>query len=75
MSSIDLIDTDAALEALRPEWDALWTRTPGATPFQSPRWLLPWWHQFGTGMPRVAIAREQGLLVGVLPLYVLPQER
>jgi len=75
LSSIDLIDTDAALEALRPEWDALWTRTPGATPFQSPRWLLPWWHQFGTGMPRVAIAREQGLLVGVLPLYVLPQER
>ncbi len=44
---------------------------PAATPFQSPRWLLPWWRQFGTGMPRVAVARRGGTLAGMLPLYVL----
>ena len=72
---IEVIDSDTRLEALGPEWDALWTRCPDATPFQSPRWLLPWWRQFGTGMPRVAIERRDGQLVGVLPLYVLPGER
>lgn len=71
----EVLDTDAALAALRPEWEALWARTPDATPFQSPRWLLPWWRQFGTGMPRVAIDRRDGQLTGVLPLYVLPSER
>ena len=71
---ISVLETDAELEALRPEWDALWARTPAATPFQSPRWLLPWWRQFGTGMPRVATGRRDGRLVGVLPLYVLPDE-
>ena len=72
---IEVLDSDAAVEALRPEWDALWVRTPTATTFQSPRWLLPWWRQFGTSMPRVAIERRDGRLVGVLPLYVLPDER
>ena len=72
---IEVLESDAALEALGPEWDALWARTPSATPFQSPRWLLPWWRQFGTGMPRVAIERRDGQLRAVLPLYVLPGER
>ncbi len=67
----ELIDTDAALERLRPEWHALWRRTTGATPFQSPDWLLAWWHQFGTGSPNVAVLRADGRLAGVLPLYVL----
>lgn len=57
------------------EWAALWDRSPGTTPFQSPDWLLPWWRQFGTGLPRVAIERRDGVLVGVLALYVLPGER
>ena len=49
-------------------------RTPEATPFQSPRWLLPWWRQFGTGMPRVADRASEGGRAGsVLPLYVLPE--
>lgn len=70
-----VLETGAALEALRPEWDALWERTAAATPFQSPRWLLPWWRQFGTSMPRVAVTRDAGRLTGLLPLYILPEER
>jgi CelD/BcsL family acetyltransferase involved in cellulose biosynthesis len=67
------IATDAALFALCDEWDDLWRRTPDASPFQSPAWLLPWWRQFGTGLPRVTILREHGTLAGVLPLYVFDE--
>jgi len=69
----EIVATDAALFALQPEWDDLWRRTPEASPFQSPAWLLPWWRQFGTGLPRVAVLREHDALAGVLPLYVLDE--
>ena len=70
---IERIDCDEEMETLVPEWEALWQRAPDATPFQSPDWLMPWWHQFGTGMPRILTARADGRLVGVLPLYELPE--
>ena len=70
---LDVLDTEAALLALAPEWAALHAATPDATPFQSPGWLLPWWRHFGTGMPRVAVARQAGVLSGVLPMYVLDE--
>lgn len=61
---------------LLPEWTALWRRAPGATPFQSPAWLMAWWKHFSTGAPRMVTARvgeglPGGRLAGVLPLYVL----
>jgi CelD/BcsL family acetyltransferase involved in cellulose biosynthesis len=68
---IEHIDSDDRLAALVPEWKALWQRVPEATPFQSPHWLMPWWHQFGTAMPHILAARGDGRLVGVLPLYEL----
>jgi CelD/BcsL family acetyltransferase involved in cellulose biosynthesis len=58
---------------LLPEWEALWRRAPGATPFQSPAWLMAWWRHFGTGTPRVLTARAGGRLAGVLPLYLLTE--
>lgn len=66
-----VLDTDAALHALAPEWEALWQGIPDASPFSHPGWLLPWWREFGTGMPRVAVLRDGGALAGVLPLYLL----
>jgi CelD/BcsL family acetyltransferase involved in cellulose biosynthesis len=68
---ITCIGSDAKMRDLLPEWTALWRRTPGATPFQSPAWLAAWWRHFGTGAPRVLIARAREGLVGVLPLYGL----
>jgi len=68
---ITLLDTDAAVFALEPEWTALWSLVPGATPFAHPAWLLPWWRQFGNGQARVAVARASGVLTGVLPMYAL----
>ncbi len=74
----EVLATDAALHALRPEWEALWRRAAaatGATPFQSPAWLLPWWRALGTGRPRAAALRggEDGRLLGLLPLYLLAE--
>ncbi len=60
----------AALAALAPEWWALWRRTPEATPFQSPAWLLPWWHAFAPGELCVVAVRCDGRLAGLAPCYV-----
>jgi CelD/BcsL family acetyltransferase involved in cellulose biosynthesis len=67
---IEEITTSAALEAFAPAWTDLWRRASAATPFQSPAWLLPWWHHFGHGDLLVLAVREFGRLVGMLPLYV-----
>ena len=72
-ADLSVLTTDASLTALAPEWDALWRRVPGAAPFASPRWLLPWWRQWGTDRSRVATLRRDGRLAAVLPLYVLDE--
>ena len=66
----EIIDDEAGLLAMVPEWRALW-RASGAGPFQSPEWLMPWWAAFGTGRPLVGVAREGGAVRGVFPAYVL----
>lgn len=65
------VTTDAGLDALQPDWTTLWHRTPGATPFQSPAWLMPWWRAFGTGELMTLTVREGGRLQSVVPLYIL----
>lgn len=59
----------AALEALVPAWAALWRRVPGATPFQHPAWLVPWWRAFAHGALWALAVRRGARLAGVLPLY------
>ena len=71
----ELVTTAEALEALRPEWSALWDRCPDATPFQTPEWLLPWWQRFGDqpGWKLWTWAlRAEGKLVGLAPLFIKP---
>lgn len=60
----------ATLAALEPEWWALWRRCPGATPFQSPAWLLPWWEVFHPGELCTVSIRQSGRLVGLAPLWL-----
>ena len=64
-----LIERTVELEALVPEWLALWERTD-ATPFQSPAWLLPWWQTFRPGELFTVVVRREGLLVGLAPFYI-----
>jgi len=69
---VEEVGTTAELEALRPEWSALWESSDSATPFQSPEWLIPWWRHFGWEGLRVLTLRraEGGRLVGLAPLYI-----
>lgn len=58
------------LRACIPRWRALWRDDPQATPFQSPEWLVPWWHQLGQDDLRaVAIARDNSW-IGFLPFHL-----
>lgn len=57
-----------ALDALRPEWTALW-RACDATPFQHPAWLLPWARVHAPDRVHAATVRRAGALVGVLPVF------
>jgi CelD/BcsL family acetyltransferase involved in cellulose biosynthesis len=72
--TIEEIETLDALEALRREWSALWGRSPNATPFQSPEWLLPWWRHIGGQGLRTLALRRDGRLVGLAPLFTYTHE-
>jgi len=68
--SATLIRDAASLTRMAPAWEALWNRAPGATPFQSPLWLIPWWDAFAPGeLFTIAVWRESRL-VGLAPAYL-----
>jgi CelD/BcsL family acetyltransferase involved in cellulose biosynthesis len=71
---IEEITTIDHLEQLRPEWTELWRRCAGATPFQSPAWLIPWWRHIGEGTLRTLAIRVDGRLAGLAPFYIYTQE-
>jgi CelD/BcsL family acetyltransferase involved in cellulose biosynthesis len=64
---MQLVTTLDSLQALAPEWDALWRRANDATPFQSPHWLLPWWKHFANGGELAVVMSADALT----PLYIL----
>ena len=68
--SFEVIEQPAALEALLPEWQALWERCPAALPFTAPAWLMPWWRQFAPGPLFTLAVRKEGRLVALAPGYV-----
>ena len=66
-----LIDSRHAMEELRGEWQALWSRS-GARPFQSLAWQLPWLRHVASREPAGLAVRDatDGSLVALAPLYV-----
>ena len=62
----------AELERLRPAWQALWERIPGAQPFLAPDWLIPWWRHIGEGDLLAIVVRGgcEGELLGLAPFYI-----
>jgi CelD/BcsL family acetyltransferase involved in cellulose biosynthesis len=64
------IGYEAGLTALASRWSALWRRSPGATPFQSPEWLIPWWRAFAPGELFILAVSHGDHLVGLAPFYV-----
>ena len=68
---IGTITDPAELATLRPEWDALVYAMRRPSPFLLHGWLLEWWrHHPDCGQLSVHVAREDGRLVGALPLFV-----
>lgn len=61
------LDTLARLET---DWWALFARTPDATPFSSPAWLLSWWRTFAPGTLWTVAVRHDERLVGLACCYV-----
>ncbi len=66
------------MEQLQGEWRWLWARCPGATTFQRPEWLLPWYRHFGpyfsSRPPWVVTLRSEGRLVGLAPLVIREED-
>ncbi|MGI6852717.1 GNAT family N-acetyltransferase [Mesorhizobium sp. 1B3] len=67
---VEFIDNGKALQALARQWWDLWGRSPAATPFLTPAWMLPWWQQFAPGHLRTVAVLRGSHLVGLAPLYL-----
>jgi CelD/BcsL family acetyltransferase involved in cellulose biosynthesis len=62
----------ADLSGIRPIWDGLLRRTPGATFFHSLDWLETFWQFFGEGNQlRVLLVEDAGGPIGILPLATM----
>ncbi len=66
----DVVRDAQAMAALAPDWQTLFKTCPGATPFQSPGWLQPWWDCFQQGALTLVAIRHLGELIGLAPLYI-----
>src|SRR4051794_24952185 len=62
---VEIITTNDGLDALVPEWTALWARVEQTTPFQSPAWLIPWRRTFARAGLCVAACRQHRRLAAV----------
>jgi CelD/BcsL family acetyltransferase involved in cellulose biosynthesis len=66
---LELIDSFDGLAALTGEWRELCNRSPSATVFQTPEWLLPWWKHLGGGDICSLAMRAEGRLCAFAPLF------
>jgi CelD/BcsL family acetyltransferase involved in cellulose biosynthesis len=64
---------ESGFDALADEWDALLHDSQTDTLFMTHMWQTTWWRHLGEGeLLILAVRDENGLLVGVAPLYGLP---
>jgi CelD/BcsL family acetyltransferase involved in cellulose biosynthesis len=62
-----VVDVYDSIGALEKEWDEL-VDEAGGSPFLRPGWTSAWWRSFGRGRLLLLAAREEGSLVGLLPI-------
>lgn len=68
--SLEISRHDGELASLAPTWTSLLDPSSPGAAFRSYAWLASWWRQFGGGRaPHVLVAREEGRVIGLLPLY------
>jgi len=64
----------AQLRAIADEWDGLYERCPGATPFQHPEWIISWAEIFLPERISVIEVRSGSMLVGLAPFLIYPRD-
>ncbi len=68
---VRFVTSDAEFDALRPDWERCLERSAGASIFVSFEWLRAWWAHYSSGrVLRIAVARTDGRVTGILPIYV-----
>jgi CelD/BcsL family acetyltransferase involved in cellulose biosynthesis len=68
---VETVSTAPAFEELAEEWDDLVRELPRPSPFLLHSWLSEWWRHYGdTGRLAVHVVRQDGRLLGALPLVV-----
>ena len=66
---VEVTDADG-LASLEADWRDLLSRAADPTPFQSHEWQATWWRHHGRGKLWVLCARENGVLIGLMPLHI-----
>ncbi len=65
----------SGFDALAGEWDALLHDSQADTIFMTHMWQRTWWHHLGEGDLKIlAVRDDQGVLVGLTPLFHVPHE-
>src|SRR5436305_1513797 len=65
VETITSLDRAATLER---EWQMLLPKAGGATPFQSPAWLVPWYRVWASDRVEMMTARDgDGTLLAIVP--------
>jgi CelD/BcsL family acetyltransferase involved in cellulose biosynthesis len=68
--NIDVYTDASAFDKLKPEWNDLLHRSVSDTLFLTWEWQSTWWQHLGTGELRiVALRGEDGMLLGLAPLF------
>ncbi len=68
---IEVINSEAELARLGPEWSELVSGSDADNPFLHWEWCSAWWRHYGDGNELVVVlARDGDRLVGLAPLYL-----
>lgn len=70
MRTVSEVTDEAGLSALEADWRALHDRAADPTPFQSFEWQATWWRHHGRGRLWILVARDNDVVVGLMPLHV-----
>lgn len=67
---LEVAEDFASLSLSTDDWDQ-WALAMGAPIYMSSAWLSTWWNHYGKGLKlRLIVARSEGAIVALLPLYL-----